>query len=1113
MPMEERTLLIPVDEGLDSYSNAHRLKPGPVTNATNVALDRDGYLYPGVGQANSPAAATQTVFQQAEVCESLGALSGGAGFDTDCVVAHARVAPALVTTSSKEFVASGASKLARTAKPVPMGGQSTQIIAGNLGLRVAGSADSSMRRPTVAMSGGTTRCYAWIDFLGRLFICREDAVTGQCETPLYRTTPQFASSGTAITSHSRVQIAATNLGFIIATIRGTTVELLTFGRQIGQEESYSTQTLTLTGTPVNLDIVSAPQFVGVTPNPTDAVVVTYVAVTTAAGSLTMYSGQNSFAANTSFGHTVIANSPVTLAVQQVPSAVGGVGSGVVATYSAAGTVQFSTFGYNPVGSPFVSRVLRPMSTFTGTPRQISVGFDGDAVANDTPLYVAAESGQSAIVNNGVSHAMNLVAVQSRTTASATGTNLPVYVHGGLAIAGRIAPLPTASGWAVNVRSGWYGSLAAAAHPNGYLLGVDGVFLGRYGDADWDLPEDFTGGSYTSAGIQNYSNGVWHTATNVHPVSGKVYAEALVYAWPQLTYVELLGLQNGYVTTGNTSCARVSFTAMDGRTPVQFGPVVSVPAMHTINYDGANATEAGFWTAAPSPDLASGGSAPSWGAFTYYYLVVMEYTDGTGRVHRSAPSYPVAIAKPAATGVTVSVPFHFPTLKGFETNGVRLGVYRTLADVNAIAAEGVDWYLVDKGPVNIPEVGTITQAALFSSALAVFDTLVDADLKRRPRLYTYGMTVSAASGTDAPPPFQSLTTWNNRLWGVANRNGPELWVTWPLDNAVIRPEGPTWSSANRIALPAEIGQPLALHGLDDKLIIFGSRTDYVLNGDGPQRNETLIDVPGSFSSPIALPTPGGLRAPNAVVRVPQGLIIQGTQGFMLLDRSLTYQPIGRSIQNFTDSNIFEPGLLYPDRDVVIFPSPDGVFALGYYYNSQRWTRFTGDFRSGVVCRDKGNQVVTLAPSTITGKLLRQVTESTPTFDFTTPWIEMRLPASGGGEVPNVAAYGQLRELQVQGECGSGTVTLTLTTYIDTEASTSTPPFSQTITQGPAGAATLDGQWRFGLKDTHCRRVKFKLSVTASTDSTPPIKLSGLVLNFVVESGVSRLGGNYSSYAGA
>ena len=604
---------------------------------------------------------------------------------------------------------------------------------------------------------------------------------------------------------------------------------------------------------------------------------------------------------------------------------------------------------------------------------------------------------------------------------------------------------------------------------------------------------------------------------------------------------------------------------------QLGNSAIIPGGITSLYDGEYVVESGF-LAPPAQPIISGVTPPAGqvalAAGTYYYVAILVYYDAAGRRHYSQPSPPASVTLAANQISQIFLQYDSVSAKGAQLGAnsqLAFEVYRTVVNPGSTGTQSIQYYKVPVGSGVVGQTypnnplfifNTSTTSALNSGSSSnlltlaqlgtIFtDNVADVALSIGRTLYTYGQTALAATTVQAPPSFSSLVVWQNCLWGLAQRNQPELWVSWPNDTSLPTPEAPTWSSANRVVLPADLGQPLALVGLDSNLIIFGTNADYALSGSPPTRELTLLDSVGLLSAPTQLPTPGGLKLRNAITKLPTGILFQGTQGFTLLDRSLTYQPVGLAVRNFTNTGLYGPGILYPEQGCCILPPVDGISPpLTYYYFEDKWSSpaYTpaGTFQPGtapsapnlaqwqavssaVRARYTSNvpQVVTFEPD-VTQSTVNVLQAGGGYLQVRTPWIEMEQSSVVGSDIASVAGYGQLEEIQIQGDLLTPiSHTITLQTEYDYAGNTQTPPDVQVITNvvpevGPSTAPSApDWQFRLGFKTTLARRVRFTLTfqvtdVAVLAAGDPVVLISGLMLYYGVDDGLSRMGSSGAGY---
>lgn len=812
---------------------------------------------------------------------------------------------------------------------------------------------------------------------------------------------------------------------------------------------------------------------------------------------------------------------------------------------AVGTFPSEVYLYDLATMTLVATQVLTFPSFPGSPPRVTVN-GARAVAGlftattGTTFQLIVE--QSYTYNSPVGAAA--FTWPALFIVEAPGTNATYVVpafsgqftaHGGAAIAGKPTLGPT--GPLFPVRTGFqHADLPVAnvaqslfASPNGYLLNSSGAIVAKWADSDFGygaLPQ-FAGFPYST--VAGY---IWSFAGNFPEAqvlaSGVGDTQTIGWSWPEQTS------QTGFSVDGTTfgtplnpKCGASLFTiafTTNGQTltnPVQIGTTSVVPGAVTGYYDGAQAFEAGFFSASTPPVFqATAGGAMALG--TYYYKTVFEHVDANGKLHRSAPSLPQAVTLTGVqNAVKVFIPGCYNTLRSGLPGSVRIRLYRTVVNPGSLTATLRYWETPIAGRPN-PS-GGLDDFIFPAGANANTDLLSDIELQTYPELYTNGLAGAAALGTTAPPSFDSVTLWQGLVWGLSTRNGAELWFTWPIDLlAVTQQEAPAWNSGNRFNLPAEIGVPLAIAALDDKLIVLGSRADCVVVGTPPVRTTTNLETKG-FSSPILLPTPGGLKVRNAVVVVPDGVLFQGTQGFILLDRSLNYKFIGMPVQDITDNSLFGAGVFYPEDQCVIFPVIWGsASSLLYYYLTKTWSvgqtveRTIGTFKTysldtlSAPVRVR-SQTGTIIYGTSAG-LPVQVNSTGTDLSLTTGWVEMSRSSALGQDIPTVGGFGQLWEVQMNADFKGLPVdafAVTLTADYDYDNNPNLPSQTQTLIYDPADGPLVrpDGPaFRFGFNSGPSRRVRFTLAISPIAPPTAelPLYISGLMLSYGVDDGLSRLG---------
>ncbi len=836
MPATPQTLFIPFKGGLDTYSNSQLLVPGYLTAALGAMLDRAGTAYPGPGFTP-----TQWAPSTGETWQNHGvmALNNGASTNDDQLLLWST----LPGGSGPGISGVGTSATAPVQQRLAPWRQATDRILGDSQTYLA-STYGSMTGPPQTAACGNIAMYVWLaTSAGCVQMMTQDLDTRALTGPYSLNTAYAWSSNSfaALASVVKVAIAGDGKYFRVAFQIGTTLTIATY--------------LATSPLPLAVAITTA----AATINNIDATG-TGDESTTGYGAVIAYDSANNKVLGYSFASTATTiSAPVDLVT----------GVGTADTYpitcspirSTTVSTGFLFMALDGSGQPLVTTTTLTLGTVVQTTVTI-VAFAGGARALSIINTVSGSGATVAIAGEYVGSVPNwnrvYLGVVTLAAPSVTVSTSTINAWGGVALLGKFyawyngaefRPLiPLRTGW-WNITGAW-GTLTVTgvgtfAYPNGYLYDYTGTLYARFGDADVgtdSLWAAFDAGGYVGSSLQPVPSGFSFILD-----SGQ---RTLNYAWPQMGHVDFVSnrtADRGSPIGGRAGLSTVTWLAPTPAEPpaqaVQFGGELIIPGAITAIFDGSNVFEAGFFHRAPTPIVTSnggGGSLPD--ATTYLFQSVMVYQDAAGRVHYSAPSLVVSALTTAASdkfNITQYGPMQ-QTLRSDISHPITVQIYRSTGGATITNA-----VMYPVSTIHLINGGVITAS----------DGTSDANLSQQAPIYTYGYATGAATGTDAPPPFDSITVWDNQVWGIAQRNGPELWCTWPLDDSVLSPEGATFSNANTVAIPAEVGQPKAVVGLDEKLILLGTRADYGLVGQAPARSSSLADNP-TFSAPILMPTPGG-----------------------------------------------------------------------------------------------------------------------------------------------------------------------------------------------------------------------------------------------------------------
>lgn len=404
-------------------------------------------------------------------------------------------------------------------------------------------------------------------------------------------------------------------------------------------------------------------------------------------------------------------------------------------------------------------------------------------------------------------------------------------------------------------------------------------------------------------------------------------------------VRLQTTSGGFYFDLGVDLVEFGFDQVMGR-PVEAAEVLNVPGGTTPLFDGQAFAEAGFPVYPEQPTALTPGAVGGMTAGgVYSYVVVYRYTDGAGRVHRSAPSVPKSVTLGGGDGhVDVSV----VNLRiGGRVNNFDCGweLYRT---ENA----GSLYYLLASG-AQLPTADTSAYA----------DTVADTALTLGELLYTTGGVLEH----HPVPASIAVVEYRQRLWCIPSEQRDVARHTKQFAPGL----GAAWNNQFEVSFADEHGDLTALAVMDDKLIFFKANAIYALVGDGPDNLGR-----GGYSLPQRIAVGEGTIYPASVVVTPQGIMFQHEEkGIRLLTRGMGVEPVGEPVDQYNTTPIVGAVHLPGDNHVRFFAGSEGASGITrvFDYRHKEWTTHNSQTAiSAVVYNDLpvwafGNAVYTETPN--------------------------------------------------------------------------------------------------------------------------------------------------------
>jgi hypothetical protein len=358
--------------------------------------------------------------------------------------------------------------------------------------------------------------------------------------------------------------------------------------------------------------------------------------------------------------------------------------------------------------------------------------------------------------------------------------------------------------------------------------------------------------------------------------------------------------------------RIDHSAPRIGTPAQLAGNLHIPGGYLKIYDGVSVVEHGFHLYPDASSIAQSGSSGVHPG-THQYIVVYEWIDGRGQVHRSVTSIPQSFTVTGShRNVTLTIPtLRYTSKKAPVRSEVIVSVYRT-------AASGTLFYKAssDTSPLyNDPTVDTVD----------FVDTMDDNVLATKPLLYTTGGTLDNYT----VPSCDVVRVFKNRLFVAGLERQSDVLFS----KAHVNDEGVAFSDLFNLQVGNQGGSVTALAVLDEKLVLFKQTSIYILTGEGP----TDTGAQNDFLVPQQVASDVGCTEPESIVETPQGVMFKSAKGIYILSRSLQVEYVGAKVEEFNALNV-SGAVVVPDQNQVRFTTTQGR-TLVYDYFFQVWTTFT------------------------------------------------------------------------------------------------------------------------------------------------------------------------------
>jgi len=217
---------------------------------------------------------------------------------------------------------------------------------------------------------------------------------------------------------------------------------------------------------------------------------------------------------------------------------------------------------------------------------------------------------------------------------------------------------------------------------------------------------------------------------------------------------------------------------------------------------------------------------------------------------------------------------------------------------------------------------------FQTVIKISDS--DGEIESNEQLYTSGGEVENI----APPAFDSVQFYKNRIMGVRKDNKSEIWYS----KQVIPGYGLEFNDAFILTVNAPGGDVTATAVLDEKFIALKGDEAYYMLGEGPNPMGLQNDfTPFQLINSDKAGCQKGEEA--SVVNIPEGVMVKTNKGIYLLNRSMGFDYIGDAVEDFNEFTIISSRVMKTVQQVR-FGLSNGQFMTYDYYHKQ-WSIHEGE----------------------------------------------------------------------------------------------------------------------------------------------------------------------------
>ena len=486
---------------------------------------------------------------------------------------------------------------------------------------------------------------------------------------------------------------------------------------------------------------------------------------------------------------------------------------------------------------------------------------------------------------------------------------------------------------------------------------------------------------------------------------------------------------------------------------------------------------------------------------YLYCIVYKWTDRTGKVHRSAPSLPVALTTPSPQpgGSLFNVTIRFIPCYLTSKEDVEIEVYRTQGNATIFYKLSM---LIDAS--NVPGTSDYITGSYPNNKLvrfiAIKDSVTDNELAFAEPLYTTGGELE----NDAALSSSFVASYKARLFLILSDG-----FTLQYSKVTGLNEPVRFNAGFKIPLDDNGGKATALAVMDDHLLIFKERAIFALTGEGPN----ALGQQDDYRTPYLVTSDAGCVDANSIVQSPEGIMFKSSKGIYMIKRNFGLQYIGDSVEKFNDLKIVSSTLLSTSNQIRLM-TESGV-ALVYDYYCNRWTTFTNI--TGLDSIEFKGAYHFVRPNGLVYKEVANLFQDNGQF------IKMRIK-SAWLQIAGVQGFERFYQLMILGTWKSAHKLLVkfsydFNPYYQQESTIEVDTIMAPTTFGaesPYGAQVYGGefplyQWLIYPKIQKCQSFQFELQDVKTSVDGESFSLSHIMAEIGVKQGSSKTTAKYKTGA--